>query len=230
MLSLNRPDTIILLHDLKARANMGAKADPERARDALVQMREDAEHAKVMARSWVPPEPAELKAARSAANDAARAARAARTRAEAAAQALSAHRAAARSGWRRLLGWASGANDRHRAAETALAAAKTKRDSEATEAESTGQKAAAALTQAQDRHHAAGRSFREGWQAEAAHAAERIAAVEAALELLFQRPELARMGPSGLLKTGYGIADIRNRAALDQAEDVDHAVGGPSWP
>lgn len=230
MLSLNRPDSILLLHDLKARANMGAKEDADRARDVLVQMREDAELAKVMAQSGIPPEPAELKTARSTAADAARAAREARARAETASQTLSDHQASARSGWRRLLGWANGANDRHRIAEVALVAARKKREAEVAETEGTRQEAASALTRAQDRYQAATRSFREGWKAQAAHAAERIAAVEAALELLYQRPELARMGPGGLLKTGYQVADIRNRAALDQAEDVDLTTRGPGWP
>jgi len=230
MLSLNRPENIILLHDLKARANMGAKDDADRARDVLVQMREDAEHAKVMARSGTPPEPAYLKVARSTADDAARAAREARTRTEAAAKALTDHQALARSGWRRLLGWASGANDRHRTAEGTLVAARKRREAEVAEAEGTNQKAASALTQAQDRYQAASRSFREAWKAEAAHAAERIAAVEAALELLYQRPELARVGPGGLLRTGYQVMDIRNRAALDQTEDVDFTARGLGWP
>lgn len=230
MLSLNRPNNILLLHDLKAMANMGAKNDADRALDTLVRMREDAEQAKVMARSGTLPEPADLKAARSTADDAAGTASEAWTRADAAARALSAHQASARSGWRRLLGWASRANDRHRAAEAALVAVKKKCQIELAEAESISQRAASALIRAQDRYQAATRSFREGWQAEASHAAERIAAVEAALELLYQRPELSRMGPGGLLRTGYQVADTRNRAALDQTEDVDLPVQGAGWP
>lgn len=230
MLSLGHPGRITLLHNLKAAANSGAKPDAERALDRLVQLREDARFAQVMARSGVLAEPEGLKVAQAEAARAERAAVTARTEAVIAAKALSDHRATGRPRWRRTWGWVTGANDRHQATEAALLACSTEAEGQVIEAESRSRQAAEAMKRATDRHAIAARTFREGWQAKAVHADERIAAVEAALELLHQRPELACMGPGGLLKTGYRIADIQNRAALDQAEEVDLTVQGPGWP
>ena len=228
MLSLDHPHRISLLHDLKAAANAGAKPDGERAMDSLVQLREDARFAQVMARTGVLAEPEDLKAARTEAARVERAAAAARNEAEAAAKALSNHRTMARPRWRRAWGWMTGANDRHRAIEATLLVRSTESEQRATEVESLSRKAADALKRGVDRHTASSRTFREGWQVEASHAAERIAAVEAALELLHQRPELARMGPGGLLKIGYRITETQNRAELDKVEDL--TVQGPGWP
>ena len=48
--------------------------------------------------------------------------------------------------------------------------------------------------------------------------------MEAGLELLYQRPELARMGPAGLLRMGYVITDARNRAKPDPDHDPEAGV------
>ncbi len=48
--------------------------------------------------------------------------------------------------------------------------------------------------------------------------------MEAGLELLYQRPELARIGPGGLLKMGYAITDARNRAKPNPDHDPEAGV------
>lgn len=229
MLGLDHPDRILLLHDLKAAANAGAKPDAERALDSLLQLRDDARYTQVMARSGVLAEPESLKVAQREAGRAERAAATARTEAASATQTLSDHRTAPPR-WRRTWGRVTGASARHRTAEAALLTLTVECEGRVAEAEGLSRKAAEALKQATDRHTVAARSFREGWQVQATHAAERIAAVEAALELLHLRPELAWMGPGGLLKTGYRVTEIQNRAVLDQGEELDLAVKGPGWP
>lgn len=229
MLGLDHPDRILLLHDLKAAANAGAKPDAERALDTLLQLRDDARYAQVMARSGVLAEPESLKVAQREAGRAERAAATARTEAAAATQALSDHRTAPPR-WRRTWGRVTGADARHRTAEAALLTRTVECEGRVAEAEGLSRKAAEALKQATDRHTVAARSFREGWQVQATHAAERIAAVEAAMELLHLRPELAQMGPGGLLRTGYRVTENQNRAVLDQDEGIDLTVKGPGWP
>lgn len=214
-LSLDRPDRIHFLHDAKGWANSGAKADLDRARDELVGMREAAELAQVLLRTATLPEPADLTEARGADLTAVVAARAARTEAAAASAARRTHAAGTPSGWRRLVGWASGANARHRAAEADLAATEAVRARAVDEAEAQARRVATTLRQAIERHEAAVRACREGYRAEAMAAPARIASVEAALDLLYQRPELARMGPAGLLRMGHTITAARNRATVD---------------
>lgn len=224
-LSLDRPDRITLLHDAKALANIGAKSDIDRARDALVGMREAAEQAKVLVRSATVPEPADLATARTANIAAGEAARTARAEAEAATTAIRSHAAVVPTGWRRVVGWASGTTDRHRAAGAALTAIEAQRTAAVAEAEERARQAAVAVRKATERHQAAIRSCRETYQAEAATAPARIAAVEAALELLYQRPELARVGPAGLLRAGYSITDMRKRLTLVPEAEADVTVG-----
>ncbi len=224
-LSLDRPDRITLLHDAKALANIGAKSDIDRARDALVGMREAAEQAKVLVRSATVPEPADLATARTANIAAGEAARTARAEAEAATTAIRSHAAVVPTGWRRVVGWASGTMGRHRAAGAALTAIEVQRTAAVAEAEERARQAAVAVRKATERHQAAIRSCRETYQAEAATAPARIAAVEAALELLYQRPELARVGPAGLLRAGYSITDMRKRLTLVPEAEADVTVG-----
>lgn len=227
-MSLDRPDRILLLHEAKGRANCGAKSDLDRARDELVAMREAAELAQALARTATLPEPADLEAARGADLTAVVAARSARSEVAAASAARRMHAAGTPAGWRRLVGWASGANARHRAAEAGLASAEAQRTRAADEAEAQARRTATALRQATERHETAVRACREGYRAEARAAPGRIAAVEAALDLLYQRPELGRMGPAGLLRMGYTITDAKNRATLDPEADA-HVSATPRW-
>lgn len=191
-------------------------------------MREAAELAQVLLRTATLPEPADLTEARGADLTAVVAARAARTEAAAASAARRTHAAGTPAGWHRLVGWASGANARHRAVEADLAAAEAERARAVDEAEAQARRAATALRQATERHEAAVRACREGYRAEAMAGPARIASVEAALDLLYQRPELARMGPAGLLRMGHTIIDARNRATLDPDAEA-HVSATPRW-
>jgi hypothetical protein len=224
LLSLDRPDRINFLHEAKGRAHVGAKPNAERAMDGLVEMREAARLDQVLAESGTVAEPAELVAAREANDAAARASREARSAAQAARDALAVHAEAEPAGWRRLVGWLTGANERHRASAATLAAAVAQRGTVLTRAEERARQAGTALQRATERHQAAIRSFRDGCKAAAVFAPARIAAVEAGLELLYQRPELARMGPAGLLRMGYAITDARNRAKPDLDHDPEAGV------
>lgn len=192
--------------------------------DGLVEMREAARLDQVLAESGTVAEPAELVAAREANDAAARASREARSAAQAARDALAVHAEAEPAGWRRLVGWLTGANERHRASAATLAAAVAQRGTVLTRAEERARQAGTALQRATERHQAAIRSFRDGCKAAAVFAPARIAAVEAGLELLYQRPELARMGPAGLLRMGYAITDARNRAKPDLDHDPEAGV------
>lgn len=224
LLSLDRSDRITVLHEAKGRAYVGAKPDAERAMDGLVEMREAARLDQVLAQTGTVTEPADLVAAREANDAASKALREARSAAKAADEALAAHAEATPAGWRRLIGWMSGANERHRAAAANLAKAQAQRTSAVTRAEERSRREATALDRATERHQAAIRSFRDSCKAAAAFAPARIAAVEAGLELLYQRPELARIGPGGLLRVGYAITDARDRAKPDPDHDPEAGV------
>lgn len=207
MLALDRPDRINALHLLKAAANKGALVDAERSVTDLVQMRDDAGFAQVMAASGRLAEPEALIAARATAAQAARERDGREAEALAAGDRLRDHRGQAPQGWRRLLGSLTGANERHRMVEASLAATKSNLDATVSTAESAVRKARQGLETATRNHEAADRAYREGWRTEASFAPARIAAADAALTLLHQRPDLARLGPGGLLKAGYCIVD-----------------------
>ncbi|NEU12802.1 hypothetical protein G3T14_11730 [Methylobacterium sp. BTF04] len=220
VISLHRPAHISNLCDLVHQSRKLTCPNEEHARDALVQLRDNAAYARVMAQSATLAEPEDLKAARAALERAEKAAAPFRAAVTPAIVELKCHLFSAppKSGWRGLMAWMTGAAERHQRIGTDLKGRKAKAEADMEAANLVSSKAERRLATLISVHTVADRAFRQGWEAEAKGAPERIAAIEAALELLFQRPDLGRMGPSGLLKMGYRIAGSRNQ--LKPGQDV----------
>ncbi|NEU11107.1 hypothetical protein G3T14_03050 [Methylobacterium sp. BTF04] len=205
LVALDRMDRINVLHLLKAGANKGALVDAERAVSDLVQMRDDAAFAQVMAVSGRLAKPEALLAARARAATAQKERDVDQAAALAASDRLRDHRSQAPRGWRRILGSLTGANDAHRTVEAALTATKSELEARAAKTATAVYKAHQALETATRNHEVADLAYREGWRTQASFAPARIAAADAGLTLLHQRPDLARLGPGGLLKAGYRV-------------------------
>ena len=197
-LALDRPDRTNTVHELLAEANRLAQCDLDQASGDLSFTIENARFAQVMAKSDLE-KPPSLKAARAKEAEASRAAILCRADVKAAARRyLEGCDAPPRSWWRRVLGWVTGENKKQLAAVAALAATADRARSVASIAEAGHRQARNAFEIEEKRHEERSRCHRAEWERLAKLAPARIAAANAGLALLGQRPDLARMGAAGL--------------------------------
>lgn len=193
------------VHELLASANRLAQPDRDRVMSALAAADEDAQFAKVMARSDLA-EPPSLKSARDTAALKERDAIVARG-AEIEARKLYFARLddPPRPWWRRTIELITGAAKRREIETEGLRRRMKALEAEADKLAAKQRAAEAILAQEVRSHREAARVYRDHWRRLAREADDRIAAASAALDLFRRFPGLAHLGPASLMQLGRQI-------------------------